>query len=80
VEHFARDCLVEKKTYLQNQNRRNVNYVKYDNDSDDECEVYEAIQNKPNNRTTPLRKPGRPKNPVLQKAMPVINNQQPEIL
>ncbi|CAG8711727.1 13130_t:CDS:2, partial [Dentiscutata erythropus] len=32
VGHFARDCLVEKKTYPQNQNRRNVSYVEYDND------------------------------------------------
>ncbi|CAG8797201.1 6768_t:CDS:1, partial [Dentiscutata erythropus] len=28
----------------------------------------------------PLCKLGRPKNPVPQKATPVINNQQPEIL
>ncbi|CAG8815768.1 20315_t:CDS:2, partial [Dentiscutata erythropus] len=75
VGHFACDCLVEKKTYPQNQNRQNVSYVEYDNDSDDECEVYEAIRNKPNNRTIPLHKPGRPKNSVSQKATPVINNQ-----
>src|SRR6185295_1031263 len=83
IGHFARDCLSEKKPFPQNQNRRNVSYAEYDNDSDDEYEAYEAIRNKSNNRANPTRKVGRPpKPPTTSKITPTpkVKNQQPEIL
>ena len=83
IGHFARDCLSEKKPFPQNQNRRNVSYAEYDNDSDDEYEAYEAIRNKSNNRANPTHKVGRPpKIPTTPKVIPTpkVNNQQPEIL
>ena len=74
IGHFAKNCLSEKK--LQQQNRRNVSYVEYDNEGDSEYEVYEAIRNKPNNRTTPMRKPGRPPKTTSTP----VKIQEPEVL
>ena len=81
VGHFARDCLSEKK---QHQFGKNISYVEYDNESDDgEYEIYEAIRNKPNTRSTSLRKPGRPpKTPAPPKVQfnPEVKYKEPEIL
>ncbi|CAG8739219.1 14087_t:CDS:2, partial [Dentiscutata erythropus] len=63
-------------------NRRNVSYVEYDNHDIEEHEAYEAMRNKPNNRPSPIRKPGRPPkmtttpNPPL----PKVQVQEPEVL
>ena len=61
--HFARDCLSEKKQHQLPYNK-NVSYVEKADYEDNEYEIYEAVRNKVNTRTTPLttplKKPGRP--------------------
>ena len=77
IGHFARDCLSEKK---QPQSNKNVSYVEYN--SEEDYEIYEAIRNKPNTRSNPIRKPGRPpKTPATPRTRVTTPKvQEPEIL
>lgn len=87
--HFARDCLSEKAQNKYPPNKRDVHYTeKYYNNGTEEYEVYEAVRNKPNNRTDPMiKKVGRPpKLPVPQKVVepkhtrPQVKIIEPQVL